>query len=348
MVTADTSMCDSRIAARSGDPSIGVHCLTEFVFCARAGLCAYEQEKDDDETPLKPSTSYLPIYHRERLARQLSTQLSSFWTALIALLLLSVMETIAIWNPSVPLWAPLILPIPIGLTASVAIRSWNEARLCRQILRIYEAAEPRLPDPRSTDPERVHWCELRAAVATVTNPPSKYSDRSLRLSGKPKVVLQDGSLRIPVFFHRGGSRGIHRQHLVRMAAYCHLIETCEGGWSPYGVAIWADTFDGVSIPTNPESLMLLQDELQRARRIVRAAQESDEKPPPPHPSLCTNCRLGVPKLYRPGLAHLRHGKPLPVFQTFDGEEEVYHSHCGDRFRWLPPHEGTRDLDLHPW
>ena len=44
-----------RLAADRNDPDLTVHQLSEFVFCPRAGLCLYEQdreyheEEDDDE-----------------------------------------------------------------------------------------------------------------------------------------------------------------------------------------------------------------------------------------------------------------------------------------------------------
>ena len=54
----------SRMQAAPHDPVIGVHVLTEFVFCARAGLCIYEENLDDPgQDPLiEPSTDYMPRY----------------------------------------------------------------------------------------------------------------------------------------------------------------------------------------------------------------------------------------------------------------------------------------------
>ena len=57
-----------------------------------------------------------------------------------------------------------------------------------------------------------------------------------------------------------------------MAAYCHLIETCEGAESPYGIVLYPDSYECVTVPNSPENQNKLHSGLLRARKIIRAAQ----------------------------------------------------------------------------
>ena len=55
---------DPSMTATAETPQIGVHVLTEFVFCPRAGVVAFEQERDDSgqdiDTP--PRLDFLPDF----------------------------------------------------------------------------------------------------------------------------------------------------------------------------------------------------------------------------------------------------------------------------------------------
>ena len=44
------------------EPRLGVYVLTEFVFCLRAGLCAHETGRDEDEEPPLSFFSFNPLY----------------------------------------------------------------------------------------------------------------------------------------------------------------------------------------------------------------------------------------------------------------------------------------------
>jgi hypothetical protein len=133
-----------------------------------------------------------------------------------------------------------------------------------------------------------------------------------------------------------------------MAAYCHLVEMCEGFGSPYGIVLWAGTYRAMSVPNTPQARRELHEQVVRAKEAIRAAEHRHKLPKPPsRKSLCERCPLGKPVAYVPGEGFSRHGVPLRVYKVQNDGMKFYHSHCGDRFRWVPPHAKALDLDLMP-
>jgi hypothetical protein len=81
--------------------------------------------------------------------------------------------------------------------------------------------------------------------------------------------------------------------------------------------------------------------LRRAHEVLAASERGLQPAPPKSPELCRGCRHGLPKPYRPGRSnHVAQGVSLPVVRAVDGRDRVFHSPCGDKFQWLPPHELT--------
>ena len=73
-----------QMVADTNDPMIGVHTLTEFIFCPRAGLFQYEQQMEDDEEIIEqtPNLEYMPLYDLRAIELQLQKRFKKFWTLL--------------------------------------------------------------------------------------------------------------------------------------------------------------------------------------------------------------------------------------------------------------------------
>ena len=59
----------SRACEKSYEPWLGVHTLSEFVFCPRAGICSHDLAGNDDgeEENTRPGFYHLPIFFEEEL-----------------------------------------------------------------------------------------------------------------------------------------------------------------------------------------------------------------------------------------------------------------------------------------
>jgi len=340
MARRDESGAGDVLAAREDDPKLGVHCLTEFVFCPRAGLCLYEQDDEFEEREEHGTGAYLPIYEQVELERSLKAVLEQFWAVLLGGLVATVLcAGIAWYTGRLALWIAAGTVLLVAILALADRGYW--AFMAAQHLKIWKDARPSLPDPDSPKTQDIHWCELMAAGFAMVEPPEPYIHEAWRLGGTPWKVLQYGDLRIPVFLHRAEWKGLFPQHFVRMTAYCRLLEVREGFRSPYGVVLQSGSYAAVTIPNSSRSQETLRDALVKARSAIRDAEQANRFPPVPGAgAVCSECPFGSPKIHREREPFFRHQSALPALV-----KSRYHSHCGDRFRWVPPHRQSKRLGL---
>src|SRR5690606_3300342 len=132
-----------------------------------------------------------------------------------------------------------------------------------------------------------------------------------------------------------------RQHFARIAAYCHLIEISQRARSPYGLLLFAGTYEGWALPKNAASLAAFRDGVAEARATIASREE-----PPVAAPRCTGCHWGRPVVVKPGERQTKVGNLLlPVHSKPGKDNRAYHSVCGDRFGWVPPHALATELRL---
>ena len=235
--------------AQFTEPLIGVHVLAQVEFCQRAGIINSEQAAEDtgEESESLQRLDYLPDYEETIIRERLTSIMLRFWfatiivvAAVIAVCLLSIRSAELGILCSLPLAAALFWWIGI-VRAIVILRHRLDAAL---------AAVPNEPVLSNLSEEVFNWWDLRKAGYEVDRMPEPMIDRSHRLAGRPWRVLRKGGLRIPVFRKHRGDRSVHSQHRVRIAAYCHLIEACEGSSAPFGLVMFAGSYDVVVVPNN--------------------------------------------------------------------------------------------------
>lgn len=333
------------MAAETDDPHLSVHGLSEFAFCPRAGLCLYEQGYGDSEPEAEANLYFLPIHEPRELQLLLETLIRQFmWSLFGGLGAFAALVGVAWHVGAVGLW--------LAPAATLLLTTWwlydrgywvYEAQ--RQ-LAMWQQAVPEMPDADSPRIQDIDWRNLIASEATVFNPPARYENPDWKLGGKPWRVLEYGDLRIPVFKHGKPWKDLFHQHFVRMAAYCHLLEVSEGVRSPYGVIVKGETFAAVTVPNTLRTQAVFREALRSARQTVRESEEVNKRPPAPDDGgICRTCHVGWPVPLQSGERYLRHGTPLEPKAVKDHTRREYHSHCGDRFRWIPPSLHAQALGL---
>lgn len=361
--------------AAPSDPLIGVYTLSQFIYCPRAGLLTYEQrqqELDEDVEDNQPQVDearldYLPRWELFKIDRKLSELTDKFrggvedlwenakWQFPVALSL----GVVGIWcniaGYQVGFYCALgtlSLAVPWFCYVSGSLLDTRSKIAELSALRDEaKAAKPREPDPNRPDRESVYWWSLHAAGFDSITYKDSLRDDTWRVSGRPWRVMRRGSLRIPVVRKRVKSpsnRRLYRQHYARIAAYCRLLERCEGGRSPYGIVIFDDgQYQGVAIASNSRgSWVPFRDGLADARRIITDSIKHN-RDPEPTPRCCSGCDFGYPRVHRPGKTETTSmGVQLPVFGATGVDGRTYHSVCGDRFRWIPPHSKAYVKELH--
>ncbi|GCE24514.1 hypothetical protein [Dictyobacter kobayashii] len=166
-----------------------------------------------------------------------------------------------------------------------------------------------------SQPIQLSWWNLMNAGFQLVRPIEQYRDPKWHLAGRPWRILVRGDVRIPVFRRRPnrndkGNR-LFKQHFVRMAAYCHLLEKCEHGKSPFGLVLEKGTYSCVTVPYNPSSKKAFHDSLIQARKTI--------------------CNIGV--LFPPPARNWQACIFCPHSRR---ERYTMASTCGNRFNWIPP------------
>ena len=334
---------------RSGNAreSLGVHVLSEHVYCPRAAVLAWESGEDqgDEEPNLGPRLDSFVDYDEHKFTEELHLAWGRFrfWAALMAPAALVV--CVAWWFRSVP--AIVVVSLPMLYCGAML---WDVLmRICELVREqaVFNAAKSVTVDLEPTKDYEINWWSLRKAGFDCQKPANSLNLFEERLRGKPwRMLIKDTKCRIPVVRKHKGDRTIQRQHIVRIAAYCRLIKAREKGDAPFGVIMFAGSYDCVVIPNTALEQSLLDQKLPEAREFLDQYADSEEWPPPPQDNRCVRCHLGKPFRYVAGKTDTKLGdKQLPPFLTNAKDNWPYHCVCGDRFQWVPPHEKAVRLEI---
>jgi hypothetical protein len=288
---------------------------------------------------------YLPDFAVALIERALQETWSRIWWLLT-------------WTTPVVLvllMAAVLIDWRVGMILAL-LAAWVIRRLLRELRNVVELsrrlqaardAVPAEPDPDFAKSQQVNWWGLLKAGWTAVEYEDPHEDPQWRVSGKPWRVLHKGSLRVPVFRKRRGNDRLYPQHLARMAAYGHLIEVAEGATVPYGVVLFGDGYEGITVPNSDEHGRIFEQGLHDARRLFEAVESAGVVPDIPQPTtVCHACPWGRPRVYRPGITDTElDGTRLPPYRTRGEDGRLYHSPCGDRFGWVPPHDRAAEKGL---
>ena len=315
--------------------AIGVHALSEFVFCPRAGLLARESGPGDtgEEQPsLGPRLDGFHDYHEQRFTEEIHAAIGAarMWLTCLAPALLLVF---IVWNVVSP-FGGLVSSLPaVYVTALLWDAILVIATLVRErsVLRNAPAISVELAPKEIT---KINWWTLRKAGFDCVRLRDAHRDEAL--IGKPwRLLIKDTQWRIPVIRKHRGEPTWGPQHVVRAAAYCRLVERCEGGRAPFAILLFANSYDGVVIPNTPEHQRQLDRALEEFDRAAERSDQGQAIPPAPTDDRCRGCGWGEPvSVHVPTVLNGQTIPPLKIEGIARGE---WHCACGDQFRWTPPH-----------
>ena len=328
------------------DEPVGVHVVSEFIFCERAGLNAYLNSVEDrgwDTAILR--LDYQPSYELQELERLLDEAARTCWhfagAAALSFVLGLALGKFVHWS----FYAAGVLGCIV-----VARFFLQELPTVRRLLADHRAARRGVadePNPQLPHDEPIGWWSLRAAGFTSTPCTQLLIDKQMGIQGRPWRILRRGDLAIPAYV-RQSDQQITDQQRARIAAYCHLIRENQGADAPYGIILDQGTFAGTAIKPNQNDLALIRRALRQIPGAFREYLRHGRMPPlPENESQCSGCHHGQPRLYNPrksetvslGVEVRAYRRKSPV------TKKHYHSSCGDRFGWIPPHERAEELEL---
>lgn len=348
----DDSADADRLRADANTPRISLYVLSQTMFCPRAGLLTQElinlglmtDNADESQEDRAPRLDWLPNYDEALIKEQIGERIGILTqVAPYAIMYLLAWSFILYFFRGLGL----VLAAPI-----VVFGIWLYERLLHvweleRRLRAFERADNNLKIPDLGQEEQtVNWWSLRKAGFSVSKPEEPNELPKWNLVGRPFLVLTYQGMRIPVFRKHQGRSGVRANNRAAIVGYCQLLEQCEGGRSPFGVMMFADTYEVVIVPNNHTNQFMFEEGLLQAREILRQVALGIALGEPTRDQ-CRGCPLGKPRKYEQGKSD-KHIGVLPGSLTLASKrnsKQEYHCVCGDRFGWLPPHEDTVAMDL---
>lgn len=336
-------------------PRVGVHALSEQVFCNRAGLLAQLSGTDtgeEDEPNLGPKLDWWGDYEERSFAEAIDVtwgELRYWLTWLVASLAgfpMAWMLTSSLWGRGPAFVAIWLVCIPVLVCGRNTL--FIAGRLI-QLLRaqaLWARSTPVTLDLASEVVREVNWWSLRKAGFDCRAPIESYYDPVLRLAGKPwRVLSKDRTLRIPVIRKHRGDRSWGPQHLVRVAAYCHLIESQEGAEAPFGILLFADSYDGLIVPNTLQSREQFRRALDTLRELLATHGEDTVIAAGPSDNRCLGCPWGAPRVATEESATILEGRRLSPKLAKGRDGQWRHSPCADLFGEVPPHAQAIALEM---
>jgi len=333
--------------------TIGVHVLSEHVFCPRAALIASESGPDagDEEPNLGPRLDLFLHYNEHLFAEALQQAWGEMrlWLTWMAPALFVVL--LACYFHS--LFAGFVVSLPLLILLA---KSWDTLThiiaLVREQARYRAAAEVTI-DLHPTEVRRMNWWSLRKAGFDCLKPPDALRAPDGDLVGKPWRMLTKGNpIGVPVIRRHRGNSDWGPQHEVRIAAYCDLIEKCQDQSAPFGVILFAGTTDCVIIPNTPAMQQRCRRALESVQEFLEIQARGTHIPAAPTDKRCTGCPYGKPQEFQRGKSEsVFNEKPVTPYTTnsyrpSDGKlRGTFHCTCGDRFQWVPPHRDAVKLGI---
>lgn len=341
-------------------PQVGVHTLSEYIFCKRAGLLTMEQSHDDlggDFIPA-PALGGIQLFEPDFIAAQLeqhTEKLKTYTATFLAIVGFAVGIGFTV-GYDFRFGDVVAYGVLVGMI-STGILWWRELQCCiRCWFRLRQArnAAKREPNWDLLSPQAVNWWELLQSGFDSRRMQHSLYHPEINLKGRPWRILHRGDRHLPVIrisvSEYDGTNltavRLYEKHRARLAAYAYLIETCEQAQADWVIVLYNDSDDGIAVPLGERDWKAFINGLLMARREISRLQENPRhRPRPPKGRQCAGCHFGRPRRVgrRPTVLL---GTELPPFATSDSKgERLFHSTCGDRFQDVPPHHVAESLGI---
>ena len=340
-------------------PEMGVHVMSEYIYCARAGIIATESSQQDSgmERIPAPALGGIQLFDVDNIEANLeavSTSLRQSGLLLSAVVLVVIIAAVFDRNLAIVL---------LFCSTVVSVVSWRlwarfEVRIYlyyRRELREAREAPKREPNWNLNCQQAVNWWELLQSGFESRALKDAHYSHEIRLRGRPWRILRRGNMHLPVLCIKVENYDpknltqvrLREQQRARIAAYAFLIEICERGQADWAIVLFNHSVDGIAVPIGNQEWHDFREGLVEAREHVRKLNNDMRYMPSPadHGNACFKCPLGRPRRVGSEPTVLS-GVQLPAYATSNksGGKE-FHCSCGDRFQFVPKHRDAVKLGL---
>jgi CRISPR-associated exonuclease Cas4 len=107
----------------------------------------------------------------------------------------------------------------------------------------------------------------------LSRPAKPFFSKRYKITGKPDYIIKKNNSFIPVEVKSGAYTKAQENHILQLAAYCHLIEENYNRFVPYGVLIYSDK-SRFTIPFDPKTRFELESAIKNIRNIMKTGNIS--------------------------------------------------------------------------
>ena len=211
--------------------------------------------------------------------------------------------------------------------------------------RAYSRPHPIRLDLESDEIRQINWWSLRKAGFDCRKPVDPHRDPDGTWLGN----LGGCSPRTrPCGFPSYGSiagNAVGPQHIVRVAAYCQLIKSCELADAPFGLLMFAGSYDCLAIPHTAGAQLQFEKAVEDVREFLRL-RARPLQPAAPTDDRCSGCHCGHLREHVAGRTDtILNGERVVPYLMRSPDDRLLHCTCGDRFKWTPPHDTAVRLGI---
>lgn len=113
----------------------------------------------------------------------------------------------------------------------------------------------------------------KIAYSDLDKPGKPFFSKRFRITGKPDYIVKKNKRYIPVEVKTGSRTEPQKNHIFQLASYCQLLEENYGGFVPYGILVYNNSYQ-YKIPFDPKLRYEFEYTLRTMRNIMRTGKIS--------------------------------------------------------------------------
>lgn len=111
----------------------------------------------------------------------------------------------------------------------------------------------------------------KITYSDLDKPGETFFSKKYMLAGKPDYIVKRKNRYLPVEVKTGDHNKPQFNHVLQLAAYCHLLEENYGGFVPYGILVYSDK-DYFKIPFDPRVRFELESTIKKMRNVLKTGK----------------------------------------------------------------------------
>ena len=111
----------------------------------------------------------------------------------------------------------------------------------------------------------------KITYSDLSKPGKPFFSKRYRIVGKPDYIVKKNKRYIPVEVKTGTHNDPQKNHIFQLASYCHLLEENYGGFVPYGILVYNNTYQ-YKIPFDPKIRFEFENTLKNMRNAMKTGR----------------------------------------------------------------------------